>query len=57
MFYVLSVDCKLSPWSTCSKMDGQQGQQNRSIEVAAKKGGKSCIGPIKRACGKCKYGF
>ena len=51
MYYVLSVDCKLSPWSTCSKMDGQQGEHSRSVKVAAKNGGH--CGPTKAACGKC----
>ena len=45
----VSVDCVISPWSSCSQSCGP-GTQNRTILVPAKNGGEECTGNLDRAC-------
>ena len=45
----VSVDCVISPWSSCSQSCGP-GTQNRNISVPAKNGGEECTGNLDRAC-------
>ena len=45
----VSVDCIISPWSSCSQSCGP-GTQNRTILVPAKNGGEECTGNLDRAC-------
>ena len=45
----VSVDCVMSPWSSCSQSCGP-GTQNRTILVPAKNGGEERTGNLDRAC-------